>query len=119
MLGEAGSGMIMACIELLPAHDKRQEILQILQFVEHGVRKNPACTWCGIYENKDTDASILYLEQWKSERELYSHIQSRSYLPLLNAIDLAGEQPKVSFYEVGGVRSMELIETLRNRENTA
>lgn len=111
--------MIIACIELVPAHDKRQEILEILHFVEHGVRNNPACAWCGTYESKDPEAAILYLEQWNSERDFCCHVQSRSYLPVLNAIDLAGEQPRVNFYGVDEVRSMELIEALRNRENTA
>jgi len=106
--------MIIACIELVPARDKRQEILEILRFVEHGVQKHPACGWCGVYESRDADDTILYLEQWNSERDFCSHVQSRDYLPLLNAIDLACEQPKVNFYDVGKVRSMEFIEALRS-----
>lgn len=111
--------MIIACIELVPAQDKRQEILEILHFVEHGVQRNPACAWCGIYESRDPGNAILYLEQWNSDRDFRNYVQSRAYLPLLNAIDLAREQPKVNFYEIGEVRSMDLIETLRNRADIA
>ena len=111
--------MIIACIELIPAPGKRHEILEILEFVEHGVQKNPACVWCGLYESKEPGSPILYLERWKSERDLSSHVQSRAYLPVLNALDLAGEPPRVNFYEVSDVRSMEFIETLRNRANPA
>jgi quinol monooxygenase YgiN len=107
--------MIISCIELVPAPDKRQEILEILHFVEEGLRRNPGCTRCGIFESLDPECTILYLEQWESERDLHSHVQSRAYLTLLNAIDLAREQPKISFYEIGKTRSLELIEALRAR----
>lgn len=105
--------MILSCIELVPAEDTRQQMLEILQFAGNGVRRNPACTWCGIYESCDPDSAILYLEQWESERDLNTYVQSKAYLPILNAIDLAREQPKVSFYDVDKTRSMELIEHLR------
>ena len=108
--------MILSCIELIPAQDKRQELLEILRFVECGVRRNPACNWCGVYESADPEATILYLEQWTSEREFRCHIQSRAYLPILNAIDLANEQPRISFYDIESIRSMEFIEALRARD---
>jgi quinol monooxygenase YgiN len=105
--------MILSCIELVPAQDKRRQMLEILQFAENGVRRNPGCTWCGIYESHDPDSAILYLEQWESERDLRTYVRSKAYLPILNAIDMAREQPKVNFYDVGSTRSMELIELLR------
>ena len=105
--------MIMSCIEIVPADNRRQDILQILQFVESAVRTNPGCTCTAIYEKLGQNDTILYVEQWESERELRSRIQSRAYLPILNAIDLAREEPKISFHEVTSTRSMELIEELR------
>jgi quinol monooxygenase YgiN len=105
--------MVMSSIELVPLDDKRQEILEILRYVAGSVRRSPACVWCGLYEGVDRSTTILYLEQWQSERDLRKHIQSRSYLPVLNAMDLARERPKVSFHEVTATRSMELIEQLR------
>jgi quinol monooxygenase YgiN len=105
--------MIIACIELSPAEGKRQEILEILRFVQEGVRRNPACRGCGIYECHGSEHTILYLEQWQSESDLGCHIRSRAYLRILNAIDLAREKPDVHFYSVTDTRQMELVETLR------
>jgi quinol monooxygenase YgiN len=108
--------MIVACIELEPSLGKRKSMLEILQFVERGLRNNPACLSCGVYEKLDQNRTILYEEKWESEQSFRSHIRSTSYLALLNAMDLAQSKPKISFNEVTSTRSMELIENLRSRE---
>ena len=108
--------MIVACIELDPSLGKRKAVLEILQFVERGLRNNPACLSCGVYERLDQNRTILYEEKWESEQSCCNHIQSTSYLALLNAMDLAQSKPKISFNEVTNTRSMELIESLRRRQ---
>ena len=108
--------MILSVIEFVPQPDKRQAILEILQFVADGLGNNPDCASCGIYEALDQDQTILYLEQWESEQGFYKHLRSSSYRPVLNAIDLARSQPTISFHEVAGTRSLELVEALRTSE---
>lgn len=108
--------MIVATIELEPSLDERKAMLEILQFVKRGLRNNPACLSCGVYEELDDDRKILYLEQWESEKSFHKYIRSTSYLPLLNAMDLSQRKPKISFNEVTNTQSMELIESLRSRE---
>ena len=84
--------MIVACIELDPGLGDRKAMLEILQFVERGLRNNPACLSCGVYERLDQNRTILYEEKWETEQSLCSHIRSPSYLALLNAMDLGAEQ---------------------------
>ena len=111
--------MIVACIELEPSLGTRKSMLEILQFVERGLLNNPACLSCGIYEKTDQQRTIRYEEKWESEQSFRSHIRSSSYLALLNAMDMAQSEPKISFSEVTNTRSMELIEALRSREAEA
>ena len=108
--------MILSVIELVPQLNKRQAILEILQFVADGLRNSPECVSCGVYEALDQARTILYLEQWESEQSLHNHLRSSLYVPVLNAIDLARCQPKVSFHEVARTRSLELVEALRMTE---
>jgi quinol monooxygenase YgiN len=110
---ERRADMVMSCIELLPAHDKRLEVLEILNFVKSNASTNPACLYCAIYQKVGNNDAILYVEQWGSERDLRLRIQSRSYLPVLNAMDLSREKPIVTFYEIATTRSMELVESWR------
>ena len=107
--------MITSFIELVPGFGNREAMLEILQFVESGLAHNSACVCCRIYEGLDQDHTILYFEQWESEQALYNHIRSRSYLPVLNAIDLARTEPKITFHEVSNMQGMDLIEALRSR----
>ena len=55
--------MIISCIELMPAPEMRQAMLEILQFIESGLRKNPECKWCGVYGELKENHTILYVEQ--------------------------------------------------------
>jgi quinol monooxygenase YgiN len=105
--------MVISLIEMVPGLDTRQAMLEILQFVESRLAHNRGCVGCRVYEGLDQDHTILYVEQWESEQALYNHIRSSSYLPVLNAIDLARIEPKISFHEVSNVRAMDLIEALR------
>jgi quinol monooxygenase YgiN len=106
--------MILAVMELAPCTDKRQSLLEILRFVEEHVRIKSGCLACGVFEAARGKQEILYVERWRSAKELHAHIQSGLYLRILNAMDLACETPKIGFYEVSETRSMELIEELRS-----
>ena len=106
--------MIISLIELVPGLDTRQAILEILQFVESRLAHNPGCVCCRIYEGLDENHTILYFELWESEQALYSHIRSSLYLPVLNAIDLARTEPKITFHDMSNMGSMDLIEALRS-----
>ncbi len=110
--------MIISLLKLKPILDKRQLILDILQFVAEKVRLKRGCLRCGIYEEYDEDRLILYLEQWQSKEEMNWHIQSNLYLRILNAMDLCVEKPEISFNEVSDTKQLELVEALRLRKGS-
>ena len=105
--------MIIAVMELVPRPDKRQALLEILRFVQVRVRTKAECLGCGVFEAADGTLQVLYEERWQAAKDLHAHIQSALYLRILNAMELAGEEPRISFHEVSQTRSMELIEELR------
>jgi quinol monooxygenase YgiN len=106
--------MIMAVMELVPSIEKRQAMLDILRFVVERVRRNRECLDCGVFEAADHREKVLYVEQWRCAKDLNTHIQSALYLSVLNAMELASEKPKISFYKVSETQSLELIEQLRS-----
>jgi len=108
-----GDNVILALMELTPARDKREEILELLQFSADRLEGKPGCLSSGVYEARDDKQTILYLERWESEEALHRHIQSNLYLGVLNAIDLAMEPREISFHEISDTKSMELIVALR------
>jgi len=106
--------MIIAVIELAPQIQKRQAMLEVLVFVEERLRTKPECLDCGVFEAVNGSQRIIYVERWRSAKDLHAHIQSGLYLKILNAMELACEEPRISFHEVSQTKSMELIEELRS-----
>ena len=105
--------MVIALLELVPQVKKRQAMLEVLSFVEDRVRTNPECLDCGVFEATNGTRRVLYVEQWNSAKDLHAHLRSRLYLKILNAVELASEEPMFSFHEVSQTESMELIRQLR------
>jgi|SRR5271166_1914522 len=106
--------MIIAMLDLVPQIQKRQAMLEVLRFVEERVRSKPECLDCGVFEEATGAQRVVYVEQWRSAKDLHTHLQSGLYSKILNAMELASEEPRISFYEVTQRKSMELIEELRS-----
>jgi quinol monooxygenase YgiN len=106
--------MIIATMELIPRNGQRQAMLEILRFVEERAQGKAECLGCGLFESADGTQRVLYEERWRTPKDLHAHIQSGLYLHILNAMELASEEPKISFHEVAQTQSMELIEELRS-----
>lgn len=100
-------------IELTTDRDNRDEILELLRFCVDGARTRPGCLSSGIYEGNEENGAILYLERWKSEKDLHRHIQSNLYRGVLNAMDLAEEPRRITFHQVTSTESLGLIVALR------
>ena len=111
--------MIIAVLELVPEVKKRQAMLEVLRFVEERVKTKPECLDCGVFDEANDPRRVVYVEQWRSAKDLHAHIQSGLYSKILHAMELACEEPRISFHEVSQTRSMELITQLRSQQYQA
>jgi quinol monooxygenase YgiN len=110
---------ILAVLELVPQIQKRQAMLEVLGTVAERVKANPECVSCGLFEEATDRQRVVYVEQWRSAKDLHAHIQSGLYMRILHAMELACEEPKISFHEVSQTRFMELILQLRSQQRQA
>jgi len=95
--------MFLALIKLRPIPGRREEIVELLRSLQKHATLMSACRDCLILEERGgEEAAILYLERWESRTALNRHVQSRRYLQLLYAMDLADKPPEISFCEVYG-----------------
>ena len=106
--------MIIALLELLPQIEKRQAMLEVLGYVQERVSAKPECLECGVFEATNDTRQVLYVERWRSAKDLHAHLRSGLYSRILNAVELACEEPRISFHEVSQTESMELIRQLRS-----
>jgi len=110
---------ILAVLELVPQIQKRQAMLEVLETVAERVKANPECVSGGLFEEATDRQRVVYVEQWRSAKDLHAHIQSGLYMRILHVMELACEEPKISFHEVSQTKSMELITQLRSQQHQA
>jgi quinol monooxygenase YgiN len=110
--------MIVGTLRLLPAPDRRAEILEVFQAVQGPVLAQPGCLACHIYEEQGQEPAVVLVERWESQAALEAHLRSDAYRRILGAIELSGGPPEVSFDYVSATEGMDLIERSRKPGGT-
>jgi quinol monooxygenase YgiN len=105
--------MIVGTLTILPAPDKRAEILEVFRAIQGPVLAQPGCVACHIYEEQGPEPAVVLVERWDSQAALEAHLCSESYRRILGAIELSGRPPEVSFDYVSATEGMDLIERSR------
>ena len=110
--------MIVGTLRILPAPDRREEILEVLRTVQGPVLAQPGCAECHIYEEQGPERAVVLVERWRCQAALDAHLRSESYRRILCAIELSGGPPHVCFDYVSATEGMGLIERSRNPKGT-
>jgi quinol monooxygenase YgiN len=110
--------MIVGTLRILPAPDRRAEILEVFRAVQGPVLAQPGCAACHVYEEQGPEQAVVLVEMWNSQSALETHIRSETYRRILGAIELSSGPPEVRFDHVSETEGMELIERSRNPRGT-
>jgi quinol monooxygenase YgiN len=105
--------MIVGTLRILPAPDRRAEILEVLRAVQGPVRDQPGCIACDIYDEQGPDQAIVLVARWESQAVLEAHLRSEACRRVLGAVELSGSAPEVRFDYVSATDGIELIERSR------
>jgi len=105
--------MIVGTLRILPAPDRRTEILEVFRAIQGPVLAQSGCTACHIYEEQGPEQAVVLVERWESQAALEAHLRSEAYRRILGAIELSGAPPEVCFDYVSASEGMDLIERSR------
>jgi quinol monooxygenase YgiN len=105
--------MIVGTLRILPAPERRAQVLEVFRGVQGPVRAQPGCLACHIYEEQGAEPAVVLVERWESQEALEAHLRSQTYRRILEAIELSGAPPEVQFDYVSGTDGMNLIERSR------
>jgi len=111
-------GMIVGTLRILPAPDRRDEILEVFRAIQGPVLAQPGCAACHIYEERGPEQAVVLVERWESQAALEAHLRSETYRRILGAVELSGGPPEVSFDHVSATEGMDLIERSRTPGGT-
>jgi quinol monooxygenase YgiN len=110
--------MVVGTLRIPLSADRREQVLEVLRSIQGPVRAQAGCTECSIYEEQSPEEAVVLVERWESEAALEAHIRSESYRRILAAIELSGSPPDLRFEQVSASAGMELIERVRNVEES-
>jgi quinol monooxygenase YgiN len=106
--------MIVGTLRILPAPDRRAEVLEVFRAIQGPVRAQAGCAACHIYEEQGPEQAVVLVERWESQATLEAHLRSETYRRILGAIELSGGPPEIRFDHVSATEGLDLIE--RSRE---
>ena len=105
--------MIVGTLRILPATERRAQVLEVFRAIQGPVLAQPGCLEFHIYEEEGPDPAVVLVERWESQQELATHLRSETYRRILGAIELSGGAPEISFESVVAAEGMDLIERSR------
>ena len=108
--------MIVGTLRILPAPDRRAQVLEVFRAIQGPVLAQPGCRACHIYEEQGPEPAVVLVERWESQETLEAHLRSETYRRILGAIELSGAPPEIRFESVSATEGMDLIERSRAPE---
>jgi len=75
---------------LIPAAEKREELLQALRSLRAEVEREPGCCVCIVCGDVEGSERVVFVSGWESEADLLRHLSSDHYRVLSGASRLLG-----------------------------
>ena len=101
--------MIRSCITIKVDPCRRWETLSALRSSIGPTRADPGCLSCDLYCDAEDDCRLSLVQEWRTQDHLRRHLRSKSYLGLLQIMELSTVEPQVQFDAVATRRGIELI----------
>jgi quinol monooxygenase YgiN len=95
--------------------EKRSDLLKAVRGMLEPVRVERGCLSYRLYEDVEDRNTLVLVEEWKTQKDLESHIRTDNQRQLIALMDLLSEQPQFRFNTVSHTAGMELIEEVLHR----
>jgi len=107
--------MIDANIKITVQPEKRKEVLQTFKALLEPIRHKQGCMSCNCYEDVESENTIYFREEWKSNEDLDTHLRSVHFGVLVGAMKLLMKEPDIKFNAISYTAGVEAIQAARAR----
>jgi len=94
---------------------RRSDLLEAMRGMLEPARVERGCLSYRLYEDVEDRNALVLVEEWKTQKDLESHIRTDNQRQLLALMDLLSEQPQFRFNTVSHTAGLELIEDVLHR----
>jgi quinol monooxygenase YgiN len=101
---------ILVTLKMIVRPERRSDLLETMRGMLEPTRVERGCLSYRLYEDVEDINIFLLVEEWKTQKDLESHIRTDNQRQLLALMDLLSEQPELRFNTVSHTAGMDLIE---------
>jgi len=107
--------MVLVTLRMVVRPERRSDLLETMRGMLEPARVERGCLSYRLYEDVEDGNTFVLVEEWKTQRDLESHLRSDNQRRMLALMDLLSEQPELQFNTVSNTAGMELIEDVLHR----
>lgn len=107
--------MIDATIKITVPPEKQKEVLQTFKAILEPIRREQGCISCNCYVDAETENIIFLKEEWKTGKDLETHLRSVHFGVLIGAMKLVNKVPEIRFNTIAATAGEEAIKAARTR----
>jgi quinol monooxygenase YgiN len=105
--------MIVFTMKMKVEPHNRKELLQTLLPLVESTRNEQGCLSHHVYQDMEDENSFIFVEEWQSRADLFSHLRSNTFSVLLGAANLLAIPPDMQFNSALPLQGMEALEAVR------
>src|SRR5512143_1439503 len=106
---------ILVTLKMIVRPERRSDLLDTMRGILEPSRVERGCLSYRLYQEVQDENAFVLVEEWKTQKDLESHIRTDNQRQLLALMDLLSEQYEVKFNAVSHTSGMELIENVLKR----
>jgi quinol monooxygenase YgiN len=103
---------ILLTLKMIVLPERRSDLLETMRGMLEPTRVERGCLSYRLYEDVEDRNTFVLVEEWKTQKDLESHIRTDNQRRLLALMDLLSEQPELRFNTVSHTAGMDLIENV-------
>ncbi len=103
---------ILVTLKMIVQPERRSDLLETMRGMLEPARVERGCLSYRLYEDVEDRNTFVLVEEWKTQKDLESHIRTDNQRRLLALMDLLSEQPELRFNTVSHTAGMDLIENV-------
>lgn len=100
---------ILVTLRMTVRPEMRRDLLETMRGMLEPARVERGCLSYRLYEDVEDRNTFTLMEEWKTQKDLESHIRTDTQRRLLALMDLLREQPELRFNTVSHTAGMDLI----------
>ena len=110
---------IIVTLRMTVRPEKRRDLLETMRGMLEPARVERGCMSYRFYEDIEDRNAFVLVEEWKTQKDLESHLRTDNQRRMLALMDLLSAEPALQFNTVSHTAGMDLIENVLKKNGSA